>query len=289
MSVVVVGSTGQLARHLRELMPQARYLARADADLADAPALERVLLAARPSYIVNAAAYTAVDRAESERAMAWAVNAEAPAVMARVAAKLDVPLIHVSTDYVFDGKSDRPWRPADAVDPVNVYGRTKLGGELAVATLHARHWILRTSWVFSEHGANFMKTMLRLAADRPELKVVADQRGRPTYAGDLARLIEKLCTAPASAATLPWGIHHATGGTAVSWKQFADAIIETGYGLGVLARRVPVTGITTAEYPTPARRPANSVLEPGTFSDDTTFDWQAGLQRAMSNMKRTSA
>lgn len=286
MSVVVVGSTGQLARHLRELLPEARFLARSDADLADPAALQKALLAAHPSCIVNAAAYTAVDRAENERALAWAVNAEAPVVMARVAAGLDVPLVHVSTDYVFGGQRDEGWRASDAVEPINTYGRTKLAGELAIATLCTRHWILRTSWVFSEYGSNFVKTMLRLAAERPELRVVDDQRGRPTYAGDLARLVTKLTASPEA---LPYGLHHATGGDAVSWREFADAIVEVGYRLGVLARRVPVRGIRTSEYPTPARRPANSVLEPDALPAGIVFDWRAGLERVVSALKRTSA
>jgi dTDP-4-dehydrorhamnose reductase len=289
MSVVVLGSSGQLATHLREILPQARFLSRVDADLADAAALERALLAAQASFIVNAAAYTAVDRAESEQPAAWAVNAGAPAVMATIAAKLNVPLVHVSTDYVFGGHSDAPWRVNDPVNPVSVYARTKLAGELAVATLCARHWILRTSWVFSEHGANFVKTMLRLAAQRPELRVVNDQRGRPTYARDLALLIAKLASSSQPDAVLPYGLHHATGGPAVSWREFADAIVEAGYRLGVLAQKVPVIGITTAEYPTPAKRPSNSVLEPTVYATGITFDWQAGLERVIANLKRIAA
>src|SRR5690606_1943891 len=139
--------------------------------------------------IVNAAAYTAVDRAETERDLAWRINAEAPAELARAAERLSVPLVHVSTDYVFDGHNAEGYVESDPVAPLSVYGRSQLGGELAVATLCARHWILRTSWVFSEHGNNFPKTMLRLARDRDELRVVDDQRGRPTYAGDLADCI----------------------------------------------------------------------------------------------------
>jgi dTDP-4-dehydrorhamnose reductase len=285
MNLVVVGSTGQLARHLRELLPHARFLSRADVDLADPSRLEQALLAAQPSCIVNAAAYTAVDRAESEPALAWAVNAIAPALMAQTAEKLGVPLIHVSTDYVFGGQTQAPLRASDPVQPINAYGRTKLGGELAVAALCKQHWILRTSWVFSEHGANFVKTMLRLAADRPELRVVDDQHGKPTYAADLAQLVARLATTPAASSILPYGVHHATGGPAVSWRQFADKIIDAGYGAGLLPRRVPVIGITTAEYPTPARRPANSVLEAASLPEGTTFDWQAGLERVISALK----
>jgi dTDP-4-dehydrorhamnose reductase len=289
MKLVVVGSSGQLATHLRELLPQARFLSRADADLSDASALEKTLRDAQPTCIVNAAAYTAVDRAETERALAWSVNAHAPGVMATVAASLDVPLLHVSTDYVFGGQSERPWRATDPVNPTSVYARTKLAGELAVSTLCARHWILRTSWVFSEHGTNFVKTMLRLAGQRSELRVVDDQRGRPTYARDLARLITETVSSPSPHEVLPYGVHHATGGPAVSWREFADTIVDVGYRLGVLARKVPVIGITTAEFPLPAPRPANSVLEPGALPAGIRFDWQAGLERAIGELKSMSA
>jgi len=288
MSVIVLGSTGQLATHLRELMPQARFMGRADADLSDAAALYRKLVDARPSFIVNAAAYTAVDRAESEPALAWAVNADAPAAMARAAAKLDVPLVHVSTDYVFGGQSGEPWKVGDPVAPINLYGRTKLAGELAVSTLCAKHWILRTSWVFSEHGANFVKTMLRLAAQRPELRVVNDQKGIPTYARDLARLIVTLATAPSANETMAYGLHHATGGPAVTWRDFAEAIVDAGYRHGLLATRVPVTGIPTSQFPTPARRPANSVLASGGFPAGLEFDWKGGLERVIGILKETS-
>jgi dTDP-4-dehydrorhamnose reductase len=289
MSIVVFGSSGQLATHLREFLPQARFLSRVEVDLTDAPAVQKALLDARPSFVINAAAYTAVDRAETEQPLAWAVNAAAPAAMATAAAKLDVPLVHISTDYVFGGHSDAPWRAHDPVNPASIYARTKLAGELAVSTLCARYWTLRTSWVFSEHGVNFVKTMLRLAAQRPELRVVDDQRGRPTYARDLARLIAKLATSAGPLDVLPYGVHHATGGPAVSWREFADSIVETGYRFGLLARKVPVIGISTAEYPTPARRPANSVLEPAALPEGITFDWQAGLERVMDNLKRTAA
>jgi dTDP-4-dehydrorhamnose reductase len=289
MSIVVVGSSGQLAYHLRELLPHARFLSRADADLANPTALENALLAAQPTCIVNAAAYTAVDRAESETGLAWAVNADAPALIARIATKLNAAFVHVSTDYVFGGQGQRAWLASDPVAPINVYGRSKLAGELAVATLCRQHWILRTSWVFSEHGANFVKTMLRLAAEKPELRVVDDQRGRPTYARDLAQLIAALCSAARPDEVLPFGLHHATGGPAVSWREFAERIIEVGYRRGMLARRVPVIGIRTDEYPTPARRPANSVLEPAAFPAGIAFDWQAGLERVMSRLQQTSA
>lgn len=288
MSGVVIGSSGQLATHLKEFLPEARFLSRADVDLADTARLERVLREAGAAYIVNAAAYTAVDRAESEPEAAWSVNALAPAAMARVARALDVPLVHVSTDFVFDGSGQAPWRTDDPTRPLSAYGRTKLAGELAVQTLCSRFWILRTSWVFSEHGANFVKTMLRLAGERPELRVVDDQRGRPTYARDLAQLISKLVAEPQARESHRYGIHHATGGPAVSWREFAEAIVELGFKDGLLKRRVPVIGIKTVEYPSPAKRPLNCVLEPSEIlaaPQQFQFDWQAGLERTIHRLR----
>lgn len=293
MSGLVIGSSGQLASHLKEILPDARFLSRADVDLASSAQLERVLRDANPtSYLVNAAAYTAVDRAESEPELAWAVNSSAPATMARVAQDLRIPFVHVSTDYVFSGEGDRPWRTDDPLRPVNVYGRTKLAGELAVQTLCSRHWILRTSWVFSEHGANFVKTMLRLAAEKPELRVVDDQRGRPTYAGDLARLIAGLVTRPLGGEHAHYGVHHATGGPAVTWREFADVIVRIAFEDGLLKRRPPVIGIPTSEYPTPAKRPANSVLQPSDAiarAVQVDFHWQAGLERMIQQLRKRSA
>ncbi len=163
MTVLVLGSSGQVARHLRELWPEALFWGRNTLDISDTANLERAILAASPDAVINAAAYTAVDRAETEAQAAWRLNAEAPAAAARAAEALGIPLVHLSTDYVFDGEADVPYAVGAATRPLSTYGRTKLGGELAVASICSRHWILRTSWVFSETGANFVHTMLRLA------------------------------------------------------------------------------------------------------------------------------
>jgi dTDP-4-dehydrorhamnose reductase len=280
--VLVLGRSGQLARHLQLLMPQATYWDRGQADLAHPERLQSLIESFAPSSIINAAAHTAVDKAESERELAWRVNAESPAAMARAAASAGVPLVHVSTDYVFDGSGERAYRESDPVSPQNVYGLSKLGGELAVRALAPRHWILRTSWVFSEFGHNFVKTMVRLGKDRPELKVVNDQRGRPTYAGDLARLIVALVTNPDSVAS---GTYHAGGPSRegngpVSWCEFAGVILAKAQARGLIAKQPALTGIPTSQYPTPARRPANSVLEPNAALHSGTavgFDWQRGL------------
>jgi dTDP-4-dehydrorhamnose reductase len=279
--VLVLGRTGQLARHLQLLLPAATFWGRAEADLAQPEQLQARIEAFAPAFIINAAAHTAVDKAESERDLAWRVNADAPAAMARAAAARAVPLVHVSTDYVFDGSGDRPWSDGDPVSPQNVYGLTKLGGELAVRALAPKHWIVRTSWVFSEYGNNFVKTMVRLGKERSELKVVNDQRGRPTYAGDLARLIVALATNPGATA---FGTYHAGGNEPLSWCDFAGAIFSRAHARGLLAKQPAVIGIPSSQYPTPARRPANSVMQPsaalhaGTAVD---FDWPRGLDRVL--------
>lgn len=289
MTILVLGSTGQLASHLREQLPTATFWSRADADLAQPATLTDAIIDLHPSAIVNAAAHTAVDRAESEPDLAWRVNAEAPAAMARAAQALDVPLIQVSTDYVFDGSKVGAYVATDPVAPISVYGRSKLGGELAVQTLCRKHWILRTSWVFSEFGHNFVKTMLRLARERETLTVVDDQHGQPTYAGDLARLIHGLLRDVAAAPqdALPWGLHHTGAGPVVTWRDFAERVVTRAGERGLIGRIPTVSGIPTSAYPTPARRPRNSVL--ATDSNLTSrypdaFDWQAGLEAVLTRL-----
>ena len=287
MSALVLGSRGQLARHLREVLPDARFWGRRERSLDDPDAAGAAIVEAAPSVIVNAAAYTAVDRAEEEPHAAWRVNAEGAACAARAAARLGVPIIHVSTDYVFDGDSDRAYRETDPTRPINVYGRTKLAGELAVTSLWSRHWILRASWVFSELDGNFVTTMLRLAGERSRLRVVADQRGRPTYAGDLARIIATLVAGPRQ--SVPWGVHHVSGGKSVSWHQFAERIIADGYEGGLIGQCPSVDAIPTADYPTRARRPMNSVLEPSHVlakALEANPDWQAGLGHVVARLRQ---
>lgn len=285
MSVLVIGGNGQLGRHLREVLPAAEFWDRSIVDLGDPAGLARRLSGVRPSAIVNAAAYTAVDKAESESDLAWRVNAEAPAVMARAARVLDVPFVHVSTDYVFDGSKPGGYVESDAVAPLNAYGRSKLGGELAVQSLGSRFWILRASWVFSEHGSNFPKAMLHLAGEREELHVVDDQRGRPTYAGDLATCIAGALAGVDAAAGLPWGLHHVGGGRAVSWKEFASTTLQLAFDTGAIARLPRIVGIRTEDYPTPAARPRSSLLltrEATASYTRVPFDWERGLTYMLS-------
>lgn len=290
MSIVVLGSSGQLASHLRDLLPNAAFWGRRTVDIADAVELEARLLQAAPRAIINAAAYTAVDRAESEPVEAWRINADAPAAAARAARCLDAALVHVSTDYVFDGSASVPYPESAATRPLGVYGASKLAGELAVRTLCPRHWILRTSWVFSEHGHNFLKTVLRLARSGNSLRIVADQVGRPTYAGDLAALIAAL-NPGGDSSPLPYGTWHATDGEIVSWHGFAQRILERAAIRGLLARPPGVIPITTADYPTPAPRPAYSVLSPSAeiaALDGVQFDWNKGIDRVVAFLAKTT-
>lgn len=286
MTVLVLGRFGQVASHLRALLPDAWFWGRATLDLESSTEVAATIIDRKPSCIVNAAAYTAVDRAESEPLAAWAVNATAVAEVARAATVLDVPLVHLSTDYVFDGTSREPYRVGDAVNPLGTYGRTKLAGELAVATLCAKHWILRASWVFSEHGTNFVRTMLRLAAERDALGVVADQHGVPSYASDLAAVIAAL-VARKSESPLDYGLYHAVGGVPTTWFDFAREIFALAEARGLIARRPTVSPITTADYPTAARRPANSVLAPSPAlieATGVTLDWKRGLEVALDRL-----
>ena len=285
MTVLVLGSSGQLAQHLKELLPGAIFFGRETLDLSRPSDVGAAIEAKRPSAIVNAAGYTAVDNAESEPALAWRINAESVAAAAIAATALDVPFVHVSTDYVFDGHKTSDYVEADATNPLGVYGATKLAGELAARALCKKSWILRVSWMFSEHGANFVKTMLRLASTRDELRVVADQRGRPTYAGDLAAVIAELVRRPG---ILRFGTFHAVGGPVVSWHELAELVVEQAFERGMIGKRVPVRPITTAEYPTPARRPASSALAPSVELAQATglaMDWKSGLTIALMKLR----
>jgi dTDP-4-dehydrorhamnose reductase len=283
MTILVLGSSGQLATQLREYLPEAEFWGRADQDIADPASLRTRIRAMRPRAIINAAAYTAVDAAESDRVAAWRLNAEAPAAAAEAAADVGATLVQVSTDYVFDGHSRQPYTSDAPVNPLSVYGASKLAGEIAVRTLCARHWVLRTSWIFSEHGSNFVRSLLRLADGEVPLRIVADQYGRPTYAGDLAALIAAIDVA-ADEPRLPFGIWHATGGPIVTWHDFAQRIFARAQSLGLLDRVVEVAGTTTAQFGAIARRPLYGVLLP----DDQrwrelgiSFDWESGLDRVL--------
>ena len=274
--ILLTGAAGQLGFELARLLRahgEVEALDRAALDLADADAVVAAMRRVRPQIIVNAAGYTAVDRAESEPELADAINARAPAVLAEEAKRLDALLIHYSTDYVFDGNSREPYREEDQASPLNVYGRSKLAGERAITAAGAAHLILRTSWIYGLHGQNFLLTMRRLAATRDELRVVSDQFGVPNWSRALAEATASLVSRGAAALAKKTGIYHLSGRGRASWFDFARAIFEG-------ADRPRVVAITTAEYPTAARRPASAV--PATDKFEAAFgfalpDWRETL------------
>ncbi len=259
-------------------------LGRDAVDLANPGACAEAIRVHRPTAVINAAAYTTVDRAEAEEVLTTAINGAAPAAMAESCAALRIPLVHISTDYVFDGGGTRPFAPSDATAPQNAYGRSKVAGEQGIRATGASHAILRTSWVFSAHGANFVKTMLRLSESRDELRVVDDQVGGPTPARAIAaaclEIARQLQADPRKSST-----YHYTGAPDVSWCHFARAIIATA------GRSTRVQGIPTRDYPTPASRPLNSRLDCSTMA--TTFnitrpDWRTGLADTLTELGFTT-
>ena len=258
--ILLTGGSGQVGRCLAEAAPAGWEIvapSHAQMDIADPAAVEAVL-ASRPfDAVISAAAYTAVDKAEDDVAACWRTNALGPAVLAAGAAKADLPIVHLSTDYVFDGRKDGPYLEDDPVAPVGVYGASKEGGEQAVRTANRRHVILRTAWVVSPYGTNFVKTMLRLGADRPLLRVVADQRGCPTCAGDIAEALKTVAARLLDGPGAPTGTYHFVNGGEATWFELAQAVFELA---GAAPGGPALEAITTADYPTRARRPANSRL-----------------------------
>lgn len=273
MSILVFGKTGQVAQELGR-HDGVTCLSRAQADLSDPAGCVAQILAQRPAAVINAAAYTAVDKAEEDEALARVINGDAPGAMAQACADLGVPFVSISTDYVFNGSGSAPWQPKDATGPLGAYGRSKLKGEHLIAEAGGAFAILRTSWVVSSHGNNFVKTMLRLGAERDQLTIVADQIGAPTMARDIAAacmsMAQQLISDPAKT-----GIYHFCSAPQTSWADFAREIFEQG---GI---NCEVTDIPSSDYPTPAVRPLNSrmdctLLE--TVFDIPQPDWRLGLR-----------
>ena len=262
MRVLVFGAGGQVGREVCRAAWPASYtlvpLDRSAADITKAAAVSAVMARERPDLVINLAAFTAVDRAESEPEAAWAVNCAGAAHIAAVCGDDGTPLVHLSTDYVFDGRKSEPYREPDSVNPLNVYGSSKEAGERAVRAAAPRHIILRTAWVYGTDGANFVKTMLRLGAERPVLRVVADQRGCPTAAADIAAALIAIARHIECGGT-EWGTFHFAAAGSTSWHGFAEAIFDLA--APQLAARPQVEAISTDQYPTPARRPMNSVLD----------------------------
>jgi len=293
VTVLLFGGNGQLGQELRralaplgEVVVTTRSGTLPDGsacEVADfnAPAsLTALLDRVRPDMVVNAAAYTAVDRAEDDRDAAWRANAEAPGVIARWCAAAGVPMVHYSTDYVFDGQGTRPYREEDATAPLGAYGGSKLDGEQAIRAAGGRHLIFRTAWVYASHSANFLRTMLRVGAERDVLRVVADQVGTPTPAALIADVTAQALQHPGGLS----GTWHLTANGETSWHGFAEAIFAEAVAAGKLARAPKVEAITTAEYPTPAKRPAYSGLDVSKLEADFGIalpSWQDGLKRVI--------
>ncbi|HEY1927206.1 MAG TPA: dTDP-4-dehydrorhamnose reductase [Caulobacteraceae bacterium] len=258
MRVLVAGAGGQLANELEARAPgdgEVVALTEVELDICDASAVAAAVARHNPEWIFNAAAYTAVDRAESDAETAYKVNRDGAAILARAAVEAGAKFVHVSTDFVFDGQTSCAYRPDDPTAPLGVYGASKLAGETAVAEAAPGSLIVRTAWVYSPWGGNFLKTMLRLFAERGEVRVVADQIGTPTSASTLADTLWGLSRAGAS------GVFHCTDAGVASWYDFAQAIAEEAYALGMVGRQARVLPIATSDYPTPARRPGFSVLD----------------------------
>jgi len=294
VKILLTGKNGQVGFELRRaLAPLGDIVAvdQAMCNLADAAALRALVRDVAPDVIVNPAAYTAVDKAESDRDTAYAVNALAPGVLGEEAARLGALVVHYSTDYVFDGAKDGAYGEDDVPAPRSVYGASKLAGELALAAATPRHLVLRTSWVVGAHGGNFAKTMLRLAAEREALNVVADQFGAPTSAALLADVTAQLIRQHArdAAGSFPYGTYHVTASGATSWHAYARFVIETALAAGKPLKATPdhVHPLTTADYPTPASRPANSRLDTQKFRDAFGLrlpPWQEGVGHVLDQL-----
>jgi len=295
MKILVAGAQGQVARALHAYaLRHGRHVVvtkgRPQFDLLQPQSLESTLRELNPDLVVNAAAYTAVDNAERDPATAFAINGDGAGALAALAAMHNCPIIHISTDYVFDGSKAGAYVEEDATGPTGVYGRSKLAGEAAVAAANKRHIIVRTAWVYAAYGSNFLRTMLRLAKERSELRVVADQRGNPTYAVHLAEAILGIADRLGTAQTSPWGIYHAAGSGDTTWHEFATAIVNAAHPLGIVP--LPVLPITTAEFPLPAKRPANSCLDCSKLQ--STFaarlpHWREGLQACIAELAAGNA
>jgi dTDP-4-dehydrorhamnose reductase len=272
--ILVLGAGGQLGTEILDQGRQSEIdvvgLSRREADISDRQSIASALERIRPRLVVNAAAYTAVDKAETDIEAAFEGNARGPQILAEETDKVGVPLLHFSTDYVFDGIKIGAYLEDDPIGPVGVYGRSKAEGEAKVRGAAARHVIIRTSWVYGIYGANFLKTMLRLAQERDELRVVADQGGCPTATIDLARAAFAVdrCVSEGAA---PWGTYHFAGNGATTWFDFASEIVDAAAPL--LKRRPKTTPIATSDYPTPARRPVNSELDSSRF--ELTFGYRS--------------
>ena len=308
--LLVVGGNGQVGRELRrslatlgevvatsrdgrlDALDDAAPVAGIAADLADTAALVAQIRELAPAAVLNAAAYTAVDKAEADVEAAFRINAQAPGALARACADLDIPFVHYSTDYVFDGQGTRPYREDDPTAPLGVYGASKLAGEEAVRAAGGRHFIFRTAWVYATHGHNFLRTMLRLGAEREELRVVADQVGTPTPAALIADVTATALSAVLAGQAPAAGTWNLVATGQTTWHGFAEAIFAAAVAHGLLPRAPRVLPITTADYPTPAQRPAYSCLDTSALRHDFRIglpSWEQGLAGTIDELAVRSA
>ncbi|WP_105180719.1 dTDP-4-dehydrorhamnose reductase [Pseudoalteromonas sp. T1lg21] len=292
MKVLLTGANGQLGLCFQDCISDSielTALSSKELDITCKASVQKMVDSLKPDVIVNCAAYTAVDKAESEPEQAHAVNCQGPENLAYAAAMLDIPLIHVSTDYVFDGNATEPYLPTDSTSPQGIYGVTKLAGEQAIKAVTSKHIIIRTAWVFSEYGNNFVKTMLRLASERDELGIVADQHGCPTYAGDLAALIVVIVTRIESSDFRDYGLYHFCGDKAVSWYEFAESIFAVKAKLNANFSIPKLNKLTTEQFPTPAKRPKYSVMQDNRLSLlnlPESSHWQDSLKTVIKKLNK---
>ena len=293
MKVLITGAQGQVGKELSLLAKEKGFeviaAGRAELDITQAQSVESYINEMQPDIVINAAAHTAVDKAEDEQDLAFAINRDGAKNIALTCCKKSIPLLHISTDYVFDGTKYEPYNENDTVSPLGVYGTSKWQGEEAIRQDLSEHIILRVAWVFGAQGNNFVKTMLRLGKDRDELNVVADQFGSPSPAKNIAQTLISLAEKYQQNKTLAWGTYHYCGKEKTTWYDFATEIFDQAFELGLLSKRIKVNPITTAEYPTPAKRPSNSMLDCSKL--ETAFgiempEWKEALQKVLLELKK---
>ena len=285
MRVLITGCHGQVGSCLTKLLisdegTDVLALDREHLDITSQSAVNAVISEFNPNIIINAAAHTAVDKAEEEVELSYAINRDGPKYLAQAAQDAGAAILHISTDYVFEGNKVGEYQETDKTNPQGVYGESKLAGEIAVAEACEKHVILRTAWVFGEHGNNFVKTMLRLGESRDTLSIVDDQFGGPTYAGDIASTLVQIAKRITQGSTIEYGIYHYSGLPHVSWFDFANVVFDVAVEHKVLANKPILTSITTDQYPTPAKRPSNSCLSNEKIIADFSVkasDWKAAL------------
>lgn len=295
MKVLITGANGQVGRELLQNSLATKWALelvgfdRTALDITDYAQVKHTLEQEQPQVLINTAAYTAVDKAEQEVEQAYAINRDGPANLAKACKTLNIPLIHISTDYVFDGNKQTPYLETDTPNPTGVYGKSKLAGELAIADVLEQHYIVRVAWVFGAHGNNFVKTMLRLGQERAELSVVDDQKGAPTWAKDIADVLLTLAKQTQTQA-INWGTYHFAGAQQTTWCGFAQHVFAKAFDLNMLTAKPKVFAITSEQYPTPAQRPLNSMLDCSKIKEALNIqpsNWAIGLENVLNTWKKS--